>query len=637
MAAVRVKPTQAPKFYGFGRSRIDEGSGSNSNTTITTATVAPITGQFWTNGVLNSSAGLMLNVPAKKIHIGDSVTLPGNKEAREIQDFYAGSGNLVEVYFSGPALSPQLHGAPGTVSIASNIDLGQRPWYGPGYVGWTPYDQGFFDKIWHGAVDGLKTVGGAVVRAVGSAAHAVGDVVHFIAGLVPTPSDYTPENLAVVGWTDPLKFFALEAAADLVFPGGASVILTPFRPPAPTNLAGLGLGIANSYALGGWDRVTRVILDPIYENVQEQAGAVLDFAFNGEPALVRWALKKVAQRLPQGSVEQAIILVLSQSSDEIVAVIKDINKIKDGAFWEGLGKGLKDIGKAFPDPNVANILQTAGTAIGAGGAAIGVIADKGVGGIKEAFNALRLKLFNVPAEFDQLSAAAQAEWAALLLKVDESGHNTAAQLTALLTNVHDGVSDFAKAAHKLPGKLGDAVGGLIDMLGQLLDEANAFVQRLLHLAATPPPAAPAPSPAPIPVPVPISPLPTQGSMDISKLLFMAIGGAGGFFVGGPVGAAVGAAAGALLPSGKQIPTVVVPVNGQYWNNGVETNGSGIVLAITAMQIAKGDKVTFPNTKDSYNVVDVYGTANGMEVYLDGQQLDASTHGSPSPAIVTHKG
>lgn len=399
-------------------------------------------------------------------------------------------------------------------------------------------------------VDGVRFIGGAIARGANAIAGVAGSIIDFVAGGFPTPADYEPENLCVTAWTDPPKFALLSAVAAIVFPP-ALLYMGVYVPP---NVTGLTLGLAEALAKGGPERAISKILDPLYNAVADLAGALLDYAFNGNAALVRWAIKKVADRLPD-DVLKGILLACSEAADSIVEVIQSANKLKDEAFYVGLGDAITRASQKFFEGNrgLRDTLSWIGDAIKGGGAAIATLVEKGAAGVQEAFAKLAEKVLGIPADFDRLTEKAKAEIAAAKAQIMEGGKSPLDLFHAFVSNLRSGVAAVADALRKLPLKIGQLLGGLIDLLGQLIAKAEAFIAGLMGLAQrwmegafNPPPPPVVVTPTPIPGPIPTEPTPASSG----SLLLILGGGLVGGLLGGPVGAGLGAGAGAFLGKGK---------------------------------------------------------------------------------------
>jgi hypothetical protein len=380
-----------------------------------------------------------------------------------------------------------------------------------------------------GAIEWVKD---KVVGAV----KAVGTVIEFVAGDLPSPDDYDPENLIVTAYTNPIKFALLSGVAALVFPP-ALLYMGSYLPPNPLGLTA-ALGV--SYARGGGKRVVQRILEPIGEHFGEMLNVAIDFALNREVALVRWALRKIAERLGDG-VPKGIILALAEAADSVVDAIKNITALKNEAFYIGVGGAIEKIADRFTG-GLQEALKLAGQAIQAGGAAVSIILDKGLAGLKEAKDTLLEGLIGIPSDFASFPERVQAE----IAKAKVAG---IAMASALAQNLRQGIDDLAKAAENIPGSLRDLAGTLLSLVGRLSDEVNEFLGRLMELAAIPEDQLPAPAPAPAPTSSPDagsdSPAPTGGGM--SKILAIGAGGLVGALIGGgPIGAVVGAAGAAAL-------------------------------------------------------------------------------------------
>jgi hypothetical protein len=406
---------------------------------------------------------------------------------------------------------------------------------------------GALAKFGNTVVNGVRWIGNTVARAADTIAGAVGSVISFIGGGFPTPADYEPENLCVTAWTDPPKFALLSAVAAIVFPP-ALLYMGVYVPP---NVTGLTLGIAEALAKGGTDRVISKILDPLYNAVKDLAGALIDFALNGKPALVRWAIRKIAERLKDEPLLQGILLGLSEAADSIIEAIRDVTEaLKSESFYVDLGDAIKRAAQKFFEGNqsIRDTLTWIGGAISGGGIAIATLVEKGVDGLQEAFAKLAEKILGIPADFDRLSERVRIEIAKAKAQITSGGKSALDLFHVFVSNLRSGVAAVADALRKLPFKIGDILGSFMDLLGELVARAEAFILGLLGLAQQPEPESPPPAPAPAP--------PTQPDRDEPAapsgggLLWMIGAAVAGGLLAGPPGAIGGAAAGALLGKGK---------------------------------------------------------------------------------------
>jgi hypothetical protein len=405
--------------------------------------------------------------------------------------------------------------------------------------------QGFFAAVadfGSNIVEGVAFVGGKFVNVVGS-------VIKFVAGDLPSPDDYLPENLCVTGWTNPAKMALLTGVAALIFPP-ALLYIGLYIPP---NIAGLPIGMAQALAVGGPDRVIAKILNPLWEalygKVKEVITVVLDFAFNGNAALVRWALRKIAEKLPEG-VHQAIILALAEAGDTLLDALKSLQAIKTESFYVSIGDALEKVAGQL-NAELQAYIAAIGSAIKAGAAAISLIIDKGLEGVDEAGNILITRLLGIPDDFMALSRAAQIE----IAKIKVFGGDAAptAMLAAVVQGVREGLSDLVEATQKLPFDLAEIVGGVVGLVDQLVGNVDGFIQQLFALAAEGggvPDAGGPEGDLPSPDGAPGGPAPSGGSGGMSKILFAGAGGLLGTLLGGPIGGVAGAGAGLLLGKGK---------------------------------------------------------------------------------------
>lgn len=411
---------------------------------------------------------------------------------------------------------------------------------------------GALAEVGEAAIKGVQIVGGAIVRGVSAVGHAIGSVISFVAGGFPSPADYEPENLCVTAWTDPAKFAVLSAVAAIIFPP-ALLYMGTYVPPS---VLGLTAGLAQAMIKGGTERVIAKILNPLFDAVAELAGALLDYAFNGNAALVRWAIKKIAQRLPD-SVVKGVLLALSTAADTIIDAIKSASRVTEEGFWDEIGKSVREAGAKFFGTNMElrTHLEWIGNAIAGGGAAVAILIDKQLGGVQEAFQTMAARVLGLGAEFDRLPERERAYIADAKAQVGSDGKSQLDVFHMLMANLKDGAASLADALKKLPFKIGDILGAIVGLLSAVLTKVEQFIDGLLALAGAwrdgmfnpAPPPMTTPLPPAQEIPTPIVDEPPTGSL-FGKLLFVAAGGIAGALVGGPPGLVVGAAAGAVIPA-----------------------------------------------------------------------------------------
>lgn len=388
------------------------------------------------------------------------------------------------------------------------------------------------DKESGGLLGIIRIVGDIIVGTV----QAAGAGLRFIAGDLPSPDDYEPENLCVTAYLEPIKFGVLSALAGLVFPP-ALLYMGAYVPPSPV---GITAGIAQALIRGGPQRVISKILEPLFNAVADLAGTLIDFGLNGKPALVRWALRKIASRLPEG-VHQAIILSLAEASDEILDAIKNIAAFKEAGIYEVIGAGLERVSGKFSGELKA-YLQTAGGAIQAGAAAIGILVDRGPEGLREAFAVFTEKLLGIPPNFESLPDTVKAQ----IAKAKVLGEQAPVAVVGAVTQaLESGLQNLAAATEQLPTSISGAVGGIVGLVSQVVGRVNDLAQELLGLATRgdeaevggPPPDDSGLSEGDIPMP------PARGGPSIALI---GAGGILGAVLGGPAGAILGAGAASLL-------------------------------------------------------------------------------------------
>ena len=382
-----------------------------------------------------------------------------------------------------------------------------------------------------GAIDWVK-------EKVQGAIHAVGAAVKFVAGDLPSPDDYDPENLIITAYTDPIKFGLLTAVATIIFPP-AVFYMAAYAPPNPV---GLTAALAESFARGGGQRVVDKILEPLADHFGKMLNTAIDFAINRDAALVRWALRKIAARLDDG-VPKGIILALADAGNAVVEAIKNIAELKSEGFYVDVGSAISKVADQFVGP-LKEALTLAGNAIKAGGRAVAILVDKKLAGLKEAMDAFLEGILGIPQGFEALPRVAQVE----IARAKVTG---IAMVSAITQNLKQGIDDFAAAAQHLPSGIRDLVGSVTGLVAKFAEDVVGFLDNLMSLAQVevPVPGDEAPAPTTPDTGTPGSgPTPASGG-GMSKLLAIGAGGLVGALLGGPIGAVAGAAGGAVLTKG----------------------------------------------------------------------------------------
>ena len=385
---------------------------------------------------------------------------------------------------------------------------------------------------------GVVKIGTVIARGVKAVAGAVGSAIRFVAGEFPSPKDYEPENLCVTAWLDPPKFALLSAVAAIVFPPSLFYIGLY----VPPNMAGVTLGLAEAFVRGGTQRVIDKILDPLFDAIEELVSTLLDYAFNGNAALIRWALRKIASRLPEGVV-QAITLSLAEAADAVIDALKDIQALKSENFFAHVGEAMEKVASQFSG-ELATYLSSMGSAIKAAARAISIVMEKGIDGLLEAVNSLTTMLLGIPADFASLARQAQVQIAQA--KIFGEGGAATAILASVVQGVRGGLEGLYETAKELPFQFGEVIGDALDPISQLVIRIDEFIQNLFNLAAEGQEQGGGDLPSELPLPGDGGAVPAPASAGMSSILFALAGGLGGALLGGPIGAAAGAGAGLLL-------------------------------------------------------------------------------------------
>jgi len=287
---------------------------------------------------------------------------------------------------------------------------------------------------------------------------------------LPSPEEYTPENLAVVAYTDPLYFAKLGAVASLVSYSLGAVYMAQFVPP---NTLGLSLGIAQSLALGGPDRLVAKILIPLASRGLVEAKLILSYAGQcGIGVNVPCGAIVYAQHLAQRAVDAGLIKKVPPEVGAIVAVvarnidlIKDysnINNFKAAWLWSRTAAAMKEIAALFDPGTPRDAVNIAANA---------------------------LKLFAKPIEFIAASGTAGIPDALDSLSVDILGFSPIAFKNAVKQGVQQ-AKDFLSAhqyddtKRQIVQKIGNAFKGMVDGLANVElfgigDEINKLIRPAL--------------------------------------------------------------------------------------------------------------------------------------------------------------
>jgi hypothetical protein len=431
-------------------------------------------------------------------------------------------------------------------------------------------------KLVKGIGKGASAIGKgavAVVKAVPKAAETVGKgtvaVVKAVAHALPSPADYDPERLIVIGLTDPAKFAVLTGAASLVVPGLGAAYMAQFLLPQAIG-TGLPLAVGKAVAKGGWDRVVNNILEPIYKDLGDKAKFLVDYALNGNSAIARWGVRKVADKLGE-SVVKAILLAIADSA-QIIDVIRNPSQLKEEGTFINLADLIQKVASSgavgqggFRDGALAT-----GEVLRALAPSISIILKRGVEGVPDAIDRTAQKVLGFsPKEILALPKEAQVAIAKAKFS-NENGFKL-----GILNGATTAIKSLADALGKLPWGVGKVFTAILGAIEKMVADVQKFLEMVKAMAAnpgammpsTPPPLEPPPpdpSPAPPPTPVVVAPAPAPEPANTgvippppdprvamkpssgSRLAKMLVGAGGGALIGGPAGALIGGAAGAIL-------------------------------------------------------------------------------------------
>lgn len=511
--------------------------------------------------------------------------LDGNANFGSFDDFagsqgFAGFGEMAAIQLNGYAASGGFGDFAGLLTTLDGLD--RRP----SLAGLDPSLDGLWDTIKKGAkaagkgiaagakgvAKGAVAAGKGIAAGAGAVKSAVGTVVNTALkvvdkvtfGILPSPLDYEPERLIVIGLTDPISFAILGAAINVVMPGLGAAYMAMFSFPAAP-VSGFPLAVGKSYAVGGWNRVIKNILDPLANGLKDQAKFLIDYCLNGNSAIARWACKRVARDMTD-SVMKGVVWALSESV-EIVDAVRSPSKLKDEATWLGLATLMKKLveGGTFGKGSMAKAVGFCAAIIDAMAGPVSILLKKGVGGLIDAVDGACKKTLGFgPSDLKNLPDIAKREFA----KAKTAAGNV------LKIDIVDGfagaMTDITRALRKLPWGVDKLLDGIMKPIQEMVKQIKAFLADAKALAAQlnsgqapalpvasspPPPAAtppappeatPTPPPAATPpvVPTPQVPPPPPPKAGVAGPLLAGVGA--GFVVGGPAGALLGGGVGLVL-------------------------------------------------------------------------------------------
>lgn len=385
------------------------------------------------------------------------------------------------------------------------------------------------DGLWGTIKKGAKAVGKGVGKAasvvakgavaVGKGAAAVGKGAVSVVGKVvdvlglPSPADYDPERLIVIGLTDPVKYAVLLGAATIVVPGLGTAYVSGFALPQAI-ATGFPMAVAKAYARGGWDQVIRNILDPIVDDLGSKAQFVIDYALNGNSALARWAVKKVAAKLP-ANVIKGVLLAVAES----VAVVDAVRKpgsLKEESTFISLAELMKKVGSSGVlghGGGASTAVTTAGEVVHALAPAISILLKQGPGGLGAAVESTSRRVLGFsPSDIQALPEIARREFVKAKLaaarSIGFSGAFSDAQAPIsfkLVDNLSRALSDVAAALNKLPWGVGKIITGALKDVQAMVAQVKGFYAQAQQLAA----GAGTPGQVQAPVALPSSPTATS--------------------------------------------------------------------------------------------------------------------------------
>lgn len=153
---------------------------------------------------------------------------------------------------------------------------------------------------------------------------------------LPSPSEYDPENLIVVAYTDPLRLAFLGAVGALVSGGFGGGYVAQFVPPS---ILGWNLAIPLATARGGPARVWDNILEPIFQDQMDKLWALFQHGI-GPAAAIAYFVKKEAAKPHHPPFVRAVLNVIGDNPN-LLDALRDTKRIKEESTISSLGAAVK--------------------------------------------------------------------------------------------------------------------------------------------------------------------------------------------------------------------------------------------------------------------------------------------------------
>lgn len=321
----------------------------------------------------------------------------------------------------------------------------------------------------------------------------VGKGLRWAGVVLPAPSDYDFETMFVIGATNPAKLAVMAAVAGIVVPAIGSGVVGAFA--FPMSLASalplvLPVTAARAKKAGEKfeDRLWRVLFKPIIRHLGKMAGALIDYALNGNSALARYAVREIAEGL--GVTIEAGILMAAAESTQIVDAIRKPDLLREEGTLVSLGELILKVADSepFKSRGPGAPLRLVGETLKTMARPVSVLLKKGPGATPEAFAALMKQTIGfTPEELGALSEDARRQIAKQKLEAQA----LPAQIVRALGSA---VGDVGKALGRLPYGAGKAIQDVLASVTKLSSDSLKFLDELDRIAKSPPPAPATPPP-----------------------------------------------------------------------------------------------------------------------------------------------
>lgn len=322
------------------------------------------------------------------------------------------------------------------------------------------------------AMRGIPKAHGSISAGAGLLAAVVNEI--------PSPTDYDPRKLAVLVWTDPIKYGILSTAAQYV-PGIGIAYMSQFAIPGVGTPNPVGLAMAFALEGGNWTQAWNEIGQPILDAVGDKAGFVIDFFLQGAPvAVVKYAIKQLQKSIKDPKA-LGILAAIYSGADLVVGALRDPTRFKQAGIYVQLGSILTSAGNALitaGDPATGKWFNIVGGAIG--GLAAPIV-DLLNGNKTQALEDLSRAVLGAP--WTVLNSKKPAD---RLTIIQASGNTT---LLAALNPVAEFLGNMASTVKNIhleqfAGEIGNIVNDFASVILTIQQAANADANTVQNATAT---------------------------------------------------------------------------------------------------------------------------------------------------------